>query len=70
MTHEESIILEFMKQSPGVTFARREIARKAVHRSEYEANEPWADHPLAALVASGDIEINDSGHYCLPERKW
>jgi hypothetical protein len=70
MTHEEFIILEFMKQFPGTALSRKEIARKANRRSEYEANQHWADQPLAALVATGAIEINDSGHYCLPERRW
>jgi hypothetical protein len=65
MTHEETLILNFMKERPDTAFARKEIARKAVKRSEYDQNQHWLDQPLAALVASGTVEIDDSGHYIL-----
>jgi len=43
--------------------ARREIARKALKRRVFEENPRWADAPLAALVDSGFIEQDESGHY-------
>jgi hypothetical protein len=36
MTNEETLILNFMRERLETAFARREIARKAVKRSEYE----------------------------------
>lgn len=64
MSHEESI-LDFMQQSPESSYARKEIARKAIGRAEYEENERWADQPLASLVSLRLIEIDNSGHYRL-----
>lgn len=65
MTHEETLILNFMRERPETAFARKEIARKAIKRSEYELNQHWLDQPLAALVARGTVEIDDSGFYKL-----
>ena len=66
MTEQETAILDFIRQSPESVFARKEIARKAIRRSEYEKDQHWADQPLAALVSQGLLETNDSGHYHLP----
>ena len=63
MTSEGSIIVEFMKASPESWYARKEISRRAVHRSEYEANPHWATAALNALVNDGIIEQNDAGLY-------
>jgi DNA-binding response OmpR family regulator len=68
MTEEEYSILDYLKRSPGVSFNRKEIARKAVRRAVFEENPHWVDHPLAALVAGGVVEIDDSGLYRL--KKW
>ena len=65
MTEEEQNIIEFLKGSPDSFFARREIARKAVKRSEYEENPRWAEAPLTALVDKQVVEMNDGGHYRL-----
>ncbi len=65
MTDEEQQIVEFLKGSPDSYFARREIARKAVKRTEYEANPRWAEAPLNSLLDHDVIEMNDGGHYRL-----
>jgi len=62
MTDEEQLIVHFLKGSPDMFFARREIARKAVKRTIYEENPRWADGPLASLLDKRIIETNDSGH--------
>ena len=63
MTEAEAIILEFLKVNPESAFGRREISRKAVHRTVYEENPHWADAPLHALLQKKLIEINENGHY-------
>ena len=65
MTQEEISVLNFLKRSPESLFARKEIARKAVKRSAYEENPHWADQALAALVAAHEVEVDDSGLYCI-----
>jgi hypothetical protein len=69
MSDEEQSILDFMKESPDSGYTRREIARKAIRRSEYEKNRNWADQPLAALAARGMVETDDGGLYRLPGRR-
>ena len=63
MNNEESVILQFLAASPGSTFGRKEIARKADRRTTYEENPRWAEASLDALVDQKLIEIDDSGHY-------
>jgi len=65
MTPEEQCILEFLKSAPEAFFSRREIARKAVKRSEYEENRNWVDQPLAALVGRKLVEMDGGGAYRL-----
>jgi hypothetical protein len=67
MTTVEAEILDFLKQSPGAYFARKEIARRARRRDEYEEDPQWAAAPLNSLVDQGLVEQNDSGHYKLNE---
>ena len=67
MTDSEFTILNFLQTSPESFFARREIARRAVKRQEYEENPHWADAPLAALLAIGEIEQNEVGLYRLKQ---
>ena len=61
MNYAEQTIIDFLKQSPDNFFARKEIARKAVHRSEYEENPHWANAPLSALVGQNLVETDSSG---------
>lgn len=63
MTEHSQCILEFLRANPETFFNRKEIARKAVHKSEYEENPHWATASLAGLVNEGHVEMNDSGHY-------
>jgi hypothetical protein len=70
MTHEECLILDFLRANPETAFARKEIARRAVKRTVYEANPHWVDIPLQALVAKGMVEIDDSGFYRLRKSEY
>ena len=63
MTEAEFTILSFLQSSPESFFARKEIARRAVRRQEYEENPHWADAALAGLVLKDLIEQNQSGQY-------
>ena len=65
MTEAEFIIVTFLQSSPETFFARKEIARRAVRRSEYEENPHWADAALAGLLLKEVIEQNQSGLYRL-----
>ena len=68
MSSEEQCILDFLRQTPDMAYSRREIARKAIRRAEYEKNRNWADHPLAALVAGGVVVTNEGGLYQLKQK--
>jgi hypothetical protein len=63
MNDSEHCILNFLQSSPDAFFARKEIARRAVRRQVYEEDQHWANVPLAALLAQGKIEQNQSGLY-------
>ena len=63
MSEGEYSILNFLQGSPDSFFARKEIARRAVKRQVYEEDQHWANAPLAALLAQGKIEQNQSGLY-------
>ncbi|HZV34238.1 MAG TPA: hypothetical protein VFB72_06630 [Verrucomicrobiae bacterium] len=65
MTAEEFEIIAFLKQYPDSFFTRKEIARQARHRDDYEANPHWAATPLGSLVMQGQVVQNDHGHYKL-----
>lgn len=61
MNTEESVVLNFLEESPETWYSRREVARKAVHRSEYEENPNWASPIISSLLSRGLIEENNSG---------
>lgn len=63
MSAEEQNVLDYIKGSPDSYYGRKEIARKAVRRPEFEENPRWADAPLISLVDHDIIEMNDSGCY-------
>jgi hypothetical protein len=63
MTYEEMAIMTFLRGSPDVYFARREIARKALKRKVFEEDQHWADAPLVSLVDRDLVEQNESGQY-------
>ena len=65
MRDEEVQIINFLQCSPDSWFARKEIARRAVKRKEFEENPHWADTSLADLVARGVIENDLQGRYRL-----
>ena len=63
MTDDEFNILQFLRSSPKNSFTRKEIARKAVHRSVFEQNQHWVNAPLHSLVAKGHVEVTENGFY-------
>lgn len=66
MSEEESLILEYLRSRPASACAKREIARKAVHRTVYEENPRWVDAPLQGLLNQKLIEVDESGNYHIP----
>jgi hypothetical protein len=68
MTSIEMEIVQFLKSSRDAFFARKEIARRARSRSDFEENPHWADAPLGSLVAQSIVVQNDSGHYKLSDK--
>jgi hypothetical protein len=63
MTYEEMAIMTFLKGKPGSFVGRREIARKALRRVDFEENPHWVDAPLASLIDQRLVEQDESGHY-------
>jgi hypothetical protein len=63
MTDTERVVMEFLQTAPEAFFSRKEIARKAVHRDDYEANPHWADAALSSLEMQNFIERSDRGFY-------
>jgi hypothetical protein len=63
MSSEENTVLEYLKGSPDSYYGRKEIARRAVRRSEFEENPRWAEAALNALVDQDVLETNDSGAF-------
>ncbi len=61
MTYEETLVLQFLEESPESFFSRREIARKAVKRREFEENPQWAVSAIATLLEREEIEENIAG---------
>jgi predicted transcriptional regulator of viral defense system len=61
--------MEYLQTAPEAYFSRKEIARKAVHRDEYEANPHWADAALSSLETQHFIERNDRGFYRINPEK-
>jgi hypothetical protein len=57
-----------MKSSRDSFFARKEIARRARSREDFEENPHWADAPLGSLVAQNILVQDDSGRYKLSEK--
>ena len=65
MTSDEQAIIDFLRVNGQAFVSRKEIARKAVHRSVFEESPRWADAPLVALVNRNVVERNDAGQYRL-----
>lgn len=63
MTSEGLTILQFMQSNPEAWYSRKEISRRAVSRSESDANPQWATGPLSSLMTDGIIEQNPAGLY-------
>ncbi len=70
MSTEEDVVLRFLEENPETWFSRREIARKAVHRSEFEENPNWATAAISGLITRSKVEENESGSIRLKPRNW
>lgn len=70
MTYEEMAILTFLKSRPDNFVGRREIARKALRRADFEEDPHWVDAPLASLTDQRLIEQDESGHYRVRKQGW
>ncbi len=69
MTHDEEVILQYLRACPDGLFTRKEISRKAVKRTEYDENPRWAEAPLASLIGQGLVEVDENGYYRLKKKK-
>jgi hypothetical protein len=69
MTHEEYVILQYLRASPESLFTRKEISRKAVRRTVFDENPRWAETPLTSLVGQGLIEVDENGYYRLKKKE-
>jgi DNA-binding response OmpR family regulator len=65
MHYEEERVLSFLKEYPETAFSRREIARKAVKRREFEADPEWANVAISNLLDRKEIEEDKAGCYRL-----
>lgn len=70
MTYEELAILTFLKSRPEGFVGRREIARKALRRVDFEDDPHWVDAALASLMDQRLVEQDESGHYRLTKQAW
>jgi hypothetical protein len=68
MTSIEMEIVQLLKSSRDSFFARKEIARRARSRADFEENPHWADAPLGSLVAQNILVQDDSGRYKLSDK--
>ncbi|MFM2295682.1 MAG: hypothetical protein RLZZ350_2095 [Verrucomicrobiota bacterium] len=59
----EDDIIEYLKGNPETFFSRKEIAKRACHRSVFDEDPQWCVQPLHLLVERGEVEKSDSGHY-------
>jgi Mn-dependent DtxR family transcriptional regulator len=53
--------MDYLQGAPDSYHARKEIARRAVRRSEFEQNPRWADAALNGLIDRKLIETDGSG---------
>ena len=65
MTSVEMEIVQYLKQNRDGFCARKEIARRARGRAEFEEDPHWAAAPLNSLVGQGIVVQNENGHYQL-----
>ena len=61
MNFEETTVLDFLKATPELWYSRREVARKAVRRRDYEENPNWAATAITSLLGRGLIEESAAG---------
>lgn len=62
--------MNYLRANPETYFSRKEIAKRAVHRTVYEENPHWCVAPLNALVELQEVEQNEAGHYKLMDKSY
>jgi uncharacterized protein YneF (UPF0154 family) len=67
MSDEQVLIINFLKCSPEAWFGKKEIARRAVKRKEFEDNPRWSEEPLRELIAQHVVEENKDGQVRLKQ---
>ncbi len=59
-------ILAYLRTAPGKFFSMPEISRCAAGRRRFQDSPSWARSQMTPLVDAGLVEINERGHYCVP----
>ena len=59
-------ILAYLRTAPGKFFSMPQISRFAAGRRRFEDSPSWARSQMAPLLDAGLVQINERGHYCVP----
>lgn len=65
MDADQTLICQYLKQSPDDFVSRKEICRRAGGKWRYREDEHWAVPGLRQLVERNVLESNDTGHFRL-----
>ncbi len=65
MDADQTLICQYLKQSPDDFVSRKEICRRAGGKWRYREDEHWAVPGLRQLVERNLVESNDTGHFRL-----
>lgn len=65
MDADQTLICQYLKQSPEEFVSRKEICRRAGGKWRYREDETWAVPALRQLVERKVVESNDTGHFRL-----
>ena len=63
MTHDEKMILEYLKSYRSAYVSGKEISRKVGGRKRYDEEGDWAMPILTAMVDALMLETDSLGHY-------
>jgi len=64
LSSDELEILEYLKSFGGKYVTMVEICRSAGGRRKFRESPNWAKPLMSHLVDSGNISVNERGHYC------
>lgn len=65
MDADQTIICQYLKQSPEEFISRKEICRRAGGKWRYREDENWAVPALMHLLENRVVESDDTGHFRL-----